>query len=113
MINYEDVKMAIEKIAELEQKVYDLSRQIEEKELNYEELLLTADAEGITKNDRQRKCFVDTKKKDDVEYQSLRKLLEQAKIQLNYQNRMYQLNLKFAADSKATYYPSPQVAVTK
>lgn len=96
MVTYEVVKNSVEKIAELEQQVYDISRQIEEKELHYEELLAAADAEGLTKNDRQRKCFVDTKKKDDLEYQELKKSLEKSKIQLNYHNRMYQLNLKFA-----------------
>jgi hypothetical protein len=94
MITYADVKTTISTLSKLEQKAYVLSRQLEEKELQFEEMLMAADAEGVTKNDRQRKCFVESKKQNDVEYQTLRKELEKTKIETNFNSRMYQLELK-------------------
>lgn len=96
MITYTDVLDSINQIAEFEQKVFDLTRQIDEKDLQYEELLMQADTEGQLKNERQRKCFVDGKKQADSEYQKLVRELETTKVQLSASNRYFQLKLKFA-----------------
>lgn len=99
MIAYDDVVASIRKIADLEQELYGVSRQLEIKQLEYEELLQKADAEGITKNDRQRKHFIDVKKKDDTEYQRLETQHEKLKVDLGFNTRMYQLKLKFAGNT--------------
>ena len=89
-----DIEKLISHLSNIEQKVYDLSKQIEDKDYQFEEMLTQADADGITKNDRQRRCFVDGKKREDKQYQQLLTDLEKTKIELNFNSRMYQLKLK-------------------
>jgi hypothetical protein len=89
-----EIENLISHLSAVEQKVYDLSKKIEDKDYQFEEMLTQADADVVTKNDRQRRCFVDGKKREDKQYQELLSDLEKTKIELNFKSRMYQLKLK-------------------